>query len=220
VAHSRIVTVPLYFDFQPRKATWTLVDCAGVPLLNCDELKPLRIGARNRDAWEMRDRFFHLRRGNVHALLDFLNEWGPWAEHYGEPEIRFTWDANPRDTAQFAPDAIWDRQEWFRRALLNPFEWFARGENQLKPTECAPADFPHWGMMSTSVEYAIRLTISIDLLNRTRFRVCKRKDCRAPYPVESDHERKYCSQYCGHLESIRGQRKKAKKPKGERHAKG
>ena len=50
---------------------------------------------------------------------------------------------------------------------------------------------------------ALRLSVEIDMVRGVKFRQCARKDCRAPYPVETRHKRRYCSQHCAHLVSVR-----------------
>jgi len=53
---------------------------------------------------------------------------------------------------------------------------------------------------------AVLLSLHIDYVKGAVFRVCARPDCGIPYPVINRHKRKYCSQYCGHLESLRRKR--------------
>ena len=42
---------------------------------------------------------------------------------------------------------------------------------------------------------------------KPKTKVCARPDCGKEFPVTSKHKRRYCTQYCGHLESIRRNRK-------------
>ncbi len=58
---------------------------------------------------------------------------------------------------------------------------------------------------------AILATIYIDHLRRLRFRFCARRDCRRPFEIRSRHKRKYCQQYCAHLESLRRMRNRKKR---------
>lgn len=53
---------------------------------------------------------------------------------------------------------------------------------------------------------AILVTIYIDHLRGLRFRFCARRDCRNAFEITSRHRRKYCKQYCAHLESLRRMR--------------
>ncbi|SRR6266496_754644 len=58
---------------------------------------------------------------------------------------------------------------------------------------------------------AILLTIYIDHLRGLRFRFCARRDCRRPFEIRSRHKRKYCQQYCAHLESLRRMRNRQRR---------
>jgi hypothetical protein len=57
-------------------------------------------------------------------------------------------------------------------------------------------------------------TIHLDLLRGARFQVCKRPDCSIPFSIEARHRRKYCTWYCGHIESVR----KARKGEKQQHS--
>jgi len=59
------------------------------------------------------------------------------------------------------------------------------------------------------------LTIAYrDFARGAHYQIGGRKDWPQPlFTVETKHKRKYCSQYCGHLESMR------KKRKGKKHGK-
>jgi hypothetical protein len=81
-----------------------------------------------------------------------------------------------------------DREDVF---ALN-FDWERRAPRPSITTVC------FWS--------AVLLSLQIDLVKGTRFRTCSRPDCGIPYPITNRHERKYCSQYCGHLESLRRKR--------------
>ena len=54
----------------------------------------------------------------------------------------------------------------------------------------------------------LNATIHLDLLRGAKFQVCKRPDCSTPFSIESRHRRKYCTWYCGHIESVRRARKR------------
>ncbi len=53
---------------------------------------------------------------------------------------------------------------------------------------------------------AMLATILIDRLRGATFRFCARHDCRKAFEIISKHKRKYCDQYCAHLESLRRMR--------------
>jgi hypothetical protein len=65
-----------------------------------------------------------------------------------------------------------------------------------------------------SATSAIFATILIDHLRGATFRFCARHDCRKPFEIISKHKRKYCTQYCGHLEGLRKMRKRQRRGSG------
>lgn len=56
-------------------------------------------------------------------------------------------------------------------------------------------------------------TIQFKLLQGAIFRTCARKDCRLPFEVTSRHTRRFCSQYCAHITSLRQRRRSERKAK-------
>lgn len=147
-------------------------------------------------------------------MLRFLNRWGLWREP-AAPVQGVTGYQWIRDLVPVAE--IWETQERWRKAILGPVgEWLA----DSPPSAFQPrAVYPHFNLQATCCATAIRHSITLDLLRDVKFKICKRKDCRAPYAIESEHERTFCSQYCGHLESLRKNRRDAKKARERENAK-
>jgi hypothetical protein len=54
---------------------------------------------------------------------------------------------------------------------------------------------------------SILATVQFKLLQGAIFRTCARKDCRLPFEVTSRHARRFCTQYCAHITSLRQRRK-------------
>jgi len=161
---------------------------------------------RDRDPWQMRDEFLRLKRDDE-ALLDFANKWGEWDADIlfpieDEMIARKIDDYSPRF---IMPDRVWKMQDFYRSALRTPAEdWL---------TKSAPlsglskrSTFPFLGTNIFSCRTAIETTITLDLLKKVKFRVCARRDCDNVFSLDSKHKRKFCQQYCGHLESVRKQR--------------
>jgi hypothetical protein len=57
--------------------------------------------------------------------------------------------------------------------------------------------------VARNTTYAMLLSIFLDRLKGARFLLCARHDCGRLFQVTSAHRRKFCSQYCGHFESLR-----------------
>ena len=103
---------------------------------------------------------------------------------------------------------VWHFQKQCREALMKPAgKWLPT----QKVFDLVPRpQYPHYVRQAVTCQRAIVDTIIIDLLTKAKFRLCSRPDCRAPFRIESQHKRVYCSQSCGHLESIRRIRRRTK----------
>jgi hypothetical protein len=151
----------------------------------------LRKHSQPADAWDMRDEFLRLKP-HLEDLKSFLSTWGRWnfAEFLELQEIV--------DLQQAARDALTSSAEgWFASATCFP------------PAGHRTHKYPYFTFLTDMCEVAVRLTVTIDLLQKTKFKLCAREDCRQPFPVTSKREKNYCSRDCGHLELVRRKRKKS-----------
>jgi hypothetical protein len=160
----------------------------------------LRKHSQKADAWQLRDEFLRLNV-NSGATLSFLKEWGRWRQLPKSVDLT----------------EIGGLQRRVRHALTSPPEqWFASSWASPPTLQARSKTFPYFTILTDSCEAAIRMTTTIDLLRQLKFKSCARPDCGVPFPVESKHERRYCTQYCAHLESVRQQRKVAAEAARER----
>ena len=173
------------------------------------------------DPWTLRDRFLRLHRDEA-ELLEFLNMAGGWATPRGGGVLI---DGLPPTPAESRPvSEFWEWQDICRRLMTNPLAFWSDAYPHLdQEKKEALNDFTVRLQMTaenkqfqaiTRVWGTLRLillSIFIDLLNRAKFRQCARPDCFGIFQIETRHRRIYCSQYCGHLESIRRNRRRKKK---------
>jgi hypothetical protein len=146
------------------------------------------------DAWQLRDELLGAKF-DIAGSIAFLNSWGAWS--YAE-YVTLT------DLSVF--------QKSVREALTNAeTKWFKSSESSLHLWRHI-AEYPYFSLRTNLGHEAVRTTVTVDLLNESQFKVCARRDCSKPFRIQSKHTRIFCSQYCGHLESVRRQRK----PKSER----
>src|SRR5579871_1708925 len=111
------------------------------------------------------------------------------------------------------PAEIWNFREKCLSVLGAPEkptrEWFA---NEKVRPQFSLSPYPRYVLLASDCRTAVRNTITIDLLKKVRpRRRCARPDCGAPFDVNNRHYRKYCTPACAHLESVRRQRRRAKK---------
>lgn len=137
------------------------------------------------DAWQLRESFLRVTH-DPKNVLEFLNQWGRW---------QFLADC-------MLLDKLLSFQDVIRHALLSsPEEWLTEHIGYLDIE--TKSEYPYFTLDTVECEPAIRATVTIDLLRQVKFETCARPDCGQPFPIISKHKRKYCSQYCGHLESVR-----------------
>jgi hypothetical protein len=183
-------------------------------LLECTHIEGGKAGGID-DAWIMRQDFLRLNEDTT-DLVKFLNKWGAWKPNVnyaktlvpvpGMFSLRQHPDKSYEGKDYVLPSSIWQFQERCRNALMGrAIDWLSSPDSL--PQLSSRHKYPHFCWSVGDCEGAIRTTITIDFLNRVKFGVCARPDCRTPFPISSRHKRKYCEQYCGHLESVRRNRR-------------
>ena len=145
--------------------------------------------SRPADAWHMRDDFLRLANDAASALAS-LDKWGCWDY---KKYLRLHELVRLQRAVKEA--LISPPEKWFTGPFSFPSIW------QRRPT------YPYFALKTDMCESAIRMTVTVDLLQQVKFAICARRDCAALFAISSKHKRKYCSQYCGHLESVRRNRK-------------
>ncbi len=166
----------------------------------------------NPDPWAMREEFLRLKN-DTPTLLKFLRKWGEWGtlrlshdpgalEHFA-----LSGGTSHMGLAFHYPIDIWNFQQYCRKALgRSSGEWMKGFSLPLVPRP----EHPHFVWIAKGCKEAIRASITIDFLNKVKFDKCAREDCPVWFPVTSQHQRKYCCQPCGHLESVRKKRREDK----------
>jgi hypothetical protein len=155
------------------------------------EQEDLRNNSQSADAWQLRSEFLRLKPTPDQAI-EFLSKWGPWNS----------------DECFELPEII-RLQQAIRKAVTNsPDGWFA-SEDSLPSTWCRCPEYPYFLILTYKVEVALRMTVTLDLLDQAKFMICERPDCGQPFKVKSKHTRMYCSRTCTHVEAVRRSRKAA-----------
>ncbi len=141
------------------------------------------------DAWEMRDDFLGIQP-NSESCLAFLRRWGQWSR-LGLVQVS--------DVASL--------QSAVRQGMSSsPSTWF-QSDYVYSPTWRRRSEYPWFGMLTDTAEVALRMTVTIDLLNEVKFKKCARIDCGQLF-AESRRDRRFCSRDCAHIEAVRRSRKK------------
>jgi hypothetical protein len=193
--------------------------------------------ATNYDPWEMRNKFFRLPEGDNEALCEFLNEIGLFAEvdasgiaisNWIESEAtrrgslvgRRSWqhlklhhfETEGGSFSVVTPESVAASSVYLLRSLAeremsHPIR---KGFSDWDFSIRFPARDTSGLITTTNFRDALALSIRCDHLQGGKMQKCERPDCRTPFSIIGTRKRKYCSWYCGHIESVRKQRGKAK----------
>jgi hypothetical protein len=112
------------------------------------------------------------------------------------------------------PQAFWHDRSLLQQAMLSrsPGKWFAQWDHPmvLEPM----ATNPFYRLTARCAGDAIETSIGFDLLQGSRFSLCKRPDCSRPFLVNR-RGKQFCSYDCAHVVAVRKSRQtKTKKAKG------
>ena len=174
------------------------------------------------DAWEMRAEFFRLQSdAGPDKLLQFLNKAGLFdkaapediafspeiTDEYGVEQNHLTFwvrDQPLRDYAYF-----WEMRALLRRSMLSRKDDLLRDFDFSVRFVRAKRD-SYFLLTTVSLLEALAASIQIDRLLKAKFQKCARPDCAIIFSVKDERHRKFCSWYCGHIESVRKLRKKSR----------
>jgi len=182
---------------------------------------------KERDAWDCREEFLAIPDGDNEKMRLYLESVGIWLDDRNEYENQVREVAEHRRAGHPHPVAIsglWKFQSMLKRSLINKRAFvekyglaLGRPEtglqllNESKKVMAFPLSM-ELGKAATGViplDDAFRMllaTIFIDVARGIRFKVCARKDCQKPFPLESKHHRKFCCWYCAHITTVRRNR--------------
>jgi hypothetical protein len=226
------VHLSIAFKFIRVRIRWAIeTTSAGTALVG----KPERGGpVQELDGWQCRQEFLGLPEDD-HALCQFLNKVGLWTSvpslYEGAEYTKHVLGAPPillSETIRLWPFQVWTLRKVLTEQLksrksfisLYASPGYNRPQSGLIPD--LSLRFKLDGQVSmgvvttTSFWETLLATIYVDIARGFHFATCQRRDCDGDplFVVESRHKRKYCSQYCGHIESVRRQRRLQKRAEG------
>src|ERR1700678_2126909 len=193
--------------------------------------RPENVHLSELDGWKCREEFLGLPENDLEKLAEFLNRVGLWStdgEAYGFDPSRFPLYVYLDDMRRFRADmkdALLDESRKHFMAAVTPKVPKPRTLLDLIALPYPRNNFPLRFELSRVVEGVVTITharqmlfatVLADVANGIRFQTCKRKDCDKAFPIESEHERIFCSQYCGHLVSQRKKRAEERKLKARK----
>lgn len=209
--------VEWYWEAKPRSRLYTLA-FGGEPRIDdrdCFRVRPIAGKATTFDPWEKRDEFLRLRKGDNDALLSFLNTVGLLGVFTVSEEDKVCRMKGPDGisySANYQPcnevQEIWHIRRLIQGSLENlSSETGEYGDFKLRLATLRGT--ARATITTTTFLEALTLTLRIDRLLGAKVQKCSRPDCGVTFTVASGHQKKYCTWYCGHLESVRKQRRTA-----------
>lgn len=186
-------------------------------------------GVSTYDPWEMRKRFFRIKDGDTDAAIELLDAVGLFdkadAASAGllatmpgvqiEPLLENSLQIDADDGMHLVSGAVLptlaDAFWILRRDLLRQMTKRAQGFDDWDYT-VRLVNLPRPSIVITTTAFADAMVASvrIDELRGARFIKCKRKDCGVVFAAVGPRKRKFCEWGCGHLESVRNARARAR----------
>jgi hypothetical protein len=213
--------IPIRFHIRSCKINWEIVHQNGETLFvgsspSESALKNIDLG----EGWELVRRYLTVRAEDEHSILEFLvaHGWfqspeGSWrTEHAKDKQL-------PHGKVlleRFSRQGFAMVQDYVRRMLITgnptlPTPWLSRSTPEYKIAFAETRSGPRAEVLVDRTFPSILATIQFKLVQGATFRTCSRRDCRLPFEVTSCHKRRFCTQYCAHLTSLRRRRKFAGK---------
>jgi len=168
------------------------------------------------DPWAVRDLFLEQR--SEEDFLKFLNQTGcffrpkrlePGLFGYSAMQewqklVRVFMKLRPENWSKYI-DQLYREHHTFDVSMIGR----VLRETRRIPTEINwDRDKPSARMRLHDTVSALLTTIQLDHMRGVKYKFCARPDCRKPFRIRSAHNRIYCSQECGHLQSVRAVRER------------
>jgi hypothetical protein len=240
-----LINIPIQFHIGSVKLYWQTVQDKGMTLFVGNwfsgvTLENIDLG----DGWELVRRYLSVKPTDKESVLEFLKECGEFKAPEGsiksptvETVPRRIWDLPVMDrhgkpvpkpqvriSESFSPQEFAMIQDYVRRMVITrnltlPTPWPGR---QAWPYEIAfgrSRSGSRAHVLVTGTYRSILATVQFKLAQGAKFRICSRKDCRLPFEITSRHTRRFCTQYCAHITSLRQRRKVERTSKRKRELK-
>jgi hypothetical protein len=188
---------------------------------------------RSFDGYAVREHFMSLR--TPQDCMVFLNQYGRFSPlQKVDEQVGWTFTAVMKWQEVFAQLAKRSPDKWsdYANSLMSPehgpnirgvigaLNWSKNSITFQTNSSDIPAvkGAKYFGVIATNdVVSAIVTTLQVDHVRGAKFGVCARNDCPRFYEITTLHKRKYCSEACAHLETVRRLRKRQKARSKTKH---
>jgi hypothetical protein len=236
-----LIAIPIEFHIGSVKLYWQTVQKDGKTLFAGSwftgvTMENIQLG----DGWELVRRYLSVKPTDEKSILGFLIQHGQFEPPEGSiksPRVESVpriWSLPVRDrdggvvpkpkvwiSESFSSQEFAMIQDYVRRILVTghltlPTPW--RAPYAPRPYEIAFADFNSGSRAHVLVRGTYRSILAMvqfKVATGAKFRICSRKDCRLPFEITSRHTRRFCTQYCAHITSLRQRRKVGREAKSK-----
>lgn len=224
---TQLLNIPIRFRAYSLQPDWEIVRTKAETVFEGSLPTLVALKSENLgDEWELVRRFLRLDSADDSAILNFLMAYGefksPIDPEWERAAVAPTPDKGHKGSKGPSVLAV--------ERIAKPDFASLQGYLRQMLLSADPTLRPPWGRDSTpQYEYSIRFTktraglqaevtvsgvfpsmlatVQFKVLQGATFKTCSRKDCRLPFEVTSRHKRKFCTQYCAHITSLRSRRK-------------
>jgi hypothetical protein len=216
---TQMMRIPIRFHIGLGRLDWEITHETGIPVFVGFEGNLALPHIKVPDGWELVREYLAVNADDEKSVLEFLTSYGwlnlPQAS-VGKGLFPLLRIGNRRVSEWFSLEEFASVQDYIRRMV-------SRG-NPTLPTPWQPNVVQLYRMFFREVRSgpqaevpiegvypSILATVQFKLVQGAKFRTCARKDCRLPFEVTSHHKRRFCTQYCAHITSLRQRRKLERK---------
>jgi hypothetical protein len=216
---THLITVPIQFHIRSHRLEWQIVHKDGATLFvggaqSGVTLENVRLG----DGWDLVRQYLSVRPQDDQSILEFLTAHGSFEAPHGAETTHWSKSMQAsirRDfvvTNFFSIQDFATIQDYVRRMLITgnptlPTPWQAGDIQRYEIAFANARSGPQAHVLVNGVFPSIFATVQFKLVQGATFRTCARKDCRLPFEVTSLHRRRFCTQYCAHITSLRQRRR-------------
>jgi hypothetical protein len=230
------INIPIQFHLVAYERKWQIVRVARDTLFAATQFSsvPMDLIPID-DGWELVRRFFSVNYQEEQAVLKFLVAHGNFEMPEGsvttqllevsQLPIRRVWRREYKELIRKPVEMIMETfslkefgivQDYLRRMLITedptlPVPWAAKNIQRYEISFASGRCGSRAHVAVSGTFASILATLQFRLAQGAKFRTCARKDCRLPFEVISRHKRRFCTQYCAHITSLRQRRKTEKK---------
>jgi hypothetical protein len=110
------------------------------------------------------------------------------------------------------PELVWEQQRFYTAAIAGSAKDWMSNYGRV-PTLARLSTYPFFQTGDSTCSTAIESTITMDKLREIPYRLCALEGCGKPFPLNTRHDKLYCSTEHAHHASVKRGREAMRKAK-------